>query len=128
MTATTNYDMSGRTLCIRYRERSDHDIEQALAAIDRGETPEPHLEIAYHGSEDLHRVTRPELLELLRAIVQHDSDSIRETALLVEEQGGATADEVADIMGKDQEKIEHDIQKLKDRGTIYEMNGELKKA
>lgn len=84
MTTTRNYDTSDRTLCIRFKERSDHDIEQALAAIDRGETPKPHLEIVYHDPEDLHRVTRPEFLQLLRAIVQHDPDSIRETARLVE--------------------------------------------
>jgi len=88
VTATTNYDASGRTLCIQYRERSDHDIEQALAAIDRGETPEPHLEIVYHDPEDIHRVTRPELLKILRAIVQHDPDSIRETARLVKRDVG----------------------------------------
>jgi hypothetical protein len=31
-------------------------------------------------------------------------------------------------MVKDEQKIEHDIQKLKDCSTIYEMNVELKKA
>ena len=84
MTMTTDYDTSGRTLCIRYVERSDHDIDETLAAIDRGETPNPHLEIVYHDPEDLHHVTRPELLQILRTIVQHDPDSIRETARLVE--------------------------------------------
>ncbi len=73
-----------RTLKIRFRQGSDHELEEALAALDRGETPEPHLEVVYHDPEDVHQVTRPRSLELLRAIVQHTPSSIRETARLVD--------------------------------------------
>ena len=83
MATTGNPDTTDRTLNIRFREGSNHDLEDALAALDRGETPEPHLEVVYHDPADIHRVTRPKSLELLRAIVQHDPKSIRETARLV---------------------------------------------
>jgi predicted transcriptional regulator len=84
MATTGNSDTTDRTLHIRFQEGSDDDLEEALAALDRGETPEPHLEVVYHDPDDVHRVTRPKSLELLRAIVQHDPASIRETARLVE--------------------------------------------
>ena len=77
-------DTSDRTLHIRFRDGNDAELEDALAALDRGETPEPHLEVVYHDPADVHRVTRPKSLELLRAIVQHEPDSIRETARLVD--------------------------------------------
>ena len=84
MATTGNSNTTDRTLHIRFQEGSDDDLEDALAALDRGETPEPHLEVVYHDPADVHRVTRPKSLELLRAIVQHEPDSIRETARLVE--------------------------------------------
>ncbi|WP_423999664.1 transcriptional regulator [Haloarcula salina] len=84
MATTGNTDTTDRTLHIRFREGSDDDIEDALAALDRGETPDPHFEVVYHDPADVHRVTRPKSLELLRAIVQHEPGSIRETARLVD--------------------------------------------
>jgi len=80
----TTGNTTDRTLHIRFREGSDDDIEDALAALDRGETPDPHFEVVYHDPADVHRVTRPKSLELLRAIVQHEPESIRETARLVD--------------------------------------------
>jgi predicted transcriptional regulator len=77
-------DTTGRTLHVRFREADDEGLEDALAALDRGETPDPHFEVVYHDPEDIHRVTRPKSLELLRAIVQHEPASIRETARLVD--------------------------------------------
>ncbi|WP_434531540.1 transcriptional regulator (plasmid) [Haloarcula sp. NS06] len=84
MATTGNPNTTDRTLHIRFQESSDDDLEDTLAALDRGEMPAPHLEVVYHDPADVHRVTRPKSLELLRAIVQHDPDSIRETARLVE--------------------------------------------
>ncbi|MFD1586762.1 transcriptional regulator [Halorientalis brevis] len=77
-------DTADRTLHVRFREGDDEKLEETLAALDRGETPEPHLEVVYHDPADVHRVTRPKSLELLRAIVQHKPASIRETARLVD--------------------------------------------
>lgn len=72
-----------RTLHIRFRESDEERIEETLAALDRGETPEPFFEVVFRDPEDVHRVTRPQNLELLRAIVQHEPGSIRETARIV---------------------------------------------
>jgi predicted transcriptional regulator len=80
---TTGDDTETRTLHVRFRERSDREVGDALAALDRGEDVEPHFEVVFHDPEDIHRVTRPKNLELLRAIVQHEPESIRETARLV---------------------------------------------
>lgn len=85
MVTTGNTDKTTEnTLHIRFREGDDERLEEALAALDDGETPEPHFEIVFENPEDIHRVTRPKSLELLRAIVRHEPDSIRETARLVE--------------------------------------------
>jgi predicted transcriptional regulator len=84
MATTGNSDTTDRTLHIKFQTGSDEDLEEALAALDRGETPDPQLEVVYHDPDDVHRVTRPKSLELLRAIVQHEPDSIRETARIVD--------------------------------------------
>jgi predicted transcriptional regulator len=84
MVTTGNDDTTERTLHIRFREGDDAALENALAALDRGETPEPHFEVVYHDPADIHRVTRPRSIELLRAIVRHEPESIRETARLVD--------------------------------------------
>lgn len=73
-----------RTLYVRYRESDDERIDEALEELDSGGTPDPHFEVVYHDPEDVHRVTRPKNLELLRAIVRHEPESIRETARLVD--------------------------------------------
>lgn len=77
-------DSTDRTLHIRFRDGDDGDLERTLAALDRGERPSPTFEVVYHDPADLHRVTRPKSLALLRAIVRHEPASIRETARLVD--------------------------------------------
>ncbi|MFD1647929.1 HVO_A0114 family putative DNA-binding protein [Haloarchaeobius litoreus] len=68
----------------RFREGSDGELEKTLAALNRGETPEPQFEVVLHDPVDVHKVSRPKSLELLREIVQHEPTSIRETARLVD--------------------------------------------
>lgn len=77
-------DDTDRVLHIRYRSGDEEQLLDALDALDRGETPEPVFEIVYHDIEDLHRVTRPTNLELLRTIVREEPAGIRETARLVD--------------------------------------------
>jgi len=48
MATTGDSNTTDHTLHIRFREGSDHNLEDALAALDRGETPQPHLEVVYH--------------------------------------------------------------------------------
>ncbi len=84
--ATNGTDATGRedrTLHVRFRESDEERIEETLAALDRGETTTPFYEVVFHDPEDVHRVTRPQNLTLLRAIVQHEPGSIRETARIV---------------------------------------------
>lgn len=73
-----------RVLHIRYRSGNDERLVETLETLDHGETPEPLFEIVYHNIEDLHRVTRPTNLELLRTIVREEPSGIRETARLVD--------------------------------------------
>lgn len=73
-----------RTLHVRFGDGDDEQLASTLDALDRGETPDPHLEVVFDDSADVHRVTRPNNLELLRAIVEHEPESIRETARLVD--------------------------------------------
>lgn len=75
---------SKRTLHIRFRESDERRTAETLATLDRGETPDPHFEVVFHDPEDVHRMTRPRNLELLRAIVRHEPRSIRETARVVD--------------------------------------------
>lgn len=96
-------DASDRTLHVRFREGDDETLTDALTALDRGETPAPHFEVVYHDPADVHRVTRPKSLDLLRAIVQHEPASIRATARLVD---------------RDVSQVHHDIQELEELHLI----------
>jgi len=73
-----------RTMYIRFQSGDDDSLRDALSAIDRGEMTEPHFEVIFDDPADIHRVTRPKNLELLRTIVRHTPESIRETARLVD--------------------------------------------
>ena len=77
-------DDSPRVMHVRFREGDTERVEQTLEALDRGETPDPYFERVYNDPEELHRITRPKNLELLRAIARETPASIRETARLVE--------------------------------------------
>lgn len=83
MNGTDSTGREDRTLHVRFRESDEERVEETLSALDRGETPAPFFEVVFHDPEDVHRVTRPQNLELLRAIVQHRPESIRETARIV---------------------------------------------
>jgi predicted transcriptional regulator len=69
---------------IRFRAGDSDRIEEALESLDRGESPDPYLERVYHDPDELHRITRPKNLELLRTIVRERPASIRETARFVD--------------------------------------------
>lgn len=80
----TTDEADDRTLHIRVQSGNDETLESTLDALDSGETPTPQFEVVYDDPADVHRVTRPKSLELLRAIVRHEPESIRETARLVD--------------------------------------------
>lgn len=85
--ATTGTDDSTETervLHIRFERSNTERIEETLRALDAGEDPEAYFECTFHDPDQLHQVTRPRNLELLRTIAQHAPDGIRETARLVD--------------------------------------------
>lgn len=71
-------------LHIRFRAGDDERLFETLHAIEGAAVPEPHFECVFHDPGELHRVTRPKNLELLRAIAREEPTSIRETARLVD--------------------------------------------
>jgi predicted transcriptional regulator len=112
--ATTGTDpASDRVLHIRF-ERSDSDrIEETLRAIDDGEQPEPYFEVTFHDADQLHRVTRPKNLELLRTIAREEPSGIRETARLVD---------------RDVRQVHRNLTELEELGLIdFETEGQSKR-
>jgi predicted transcriptional regulator len=112
-TGTDRASESERVLHIRF-ERSDSDrIEETLRAIDAGEQPDPYFECTFHDPDQLHRVTRPKNLELLRTIAREQPDGIRETARLV---------------GRDVRQVHRNLTELEDLGLIdFEADGQSKR-
>ena len=102
-TDTIDNQSTERILHIRYRSRDDDRLIEALDALDKGETPEPVFEVVYHDIEDLHQVTRPTNLELLRTIVREEPSSIRETARMVD---------------RDVRQVHRNLTELKELGLI----------
>ncbi|MFB6139202.1 MAG: transcriptional regulator [Halosimplex sp.] len=112
--ATTGTDSrTDRVLHIRF-ERSDSDrIEEALRALDDGERPDPYFEVTFHDADQLHRVTRPKNLELLRTIAREEPSGIRETARLVE---------------RDVRQVHRNLTELEELGLIdFETEGQSKR-
>lgn len=73
-----------RIMHIRFGTGNADRVEETLAALDRGDEPVPYLERVYRDVDNLHRVTRPKNLELLRVLASEQPESIRETARLVD--------------------------------------------
>lgn len=64
---------------------SDYErILDTLAAVDRGETPEPYYSRSFASLAELHRALAPTNLTLLRVIVRKQPESIRATARAVD--------------------------------------------
>jgi predicted transcriptional regulator len=83
-TGTDSASDSERVLHIRFERSSSDRIEETLRAIDADEDPEPYFECTFHDPEQLHRVTRPKNLELLRTIAREEPTGIRDTARRVD--------------------------------------------
>ncbi|WP_276302038.1 transcriptional regulator [Halorussus lipolyticus] len=92
-----------RVLHIHFRAGDSERIEETLDALDRGETPDPYVERVYHDPDELHRITRPKNLELLRTIVRERPASIRETARLV---------------GRDVRQVHRNLEELEGLGLL----------
>lgn len=74
-----------RTLHVRINSADHSDLENRLAAIDAGEDVEPsEPTLSIEDLETFGRIFRSTNLELLEAIVEHEPESIRELARLVD--------------------------------------------
>lgn len=83
-TTETDTEREHRVMHIRFGTGNTERVEETLAALDRGEDPTPYLERVYRDVDNLHRVTRPKNLELLRILATERPESIRETARLAD--------------------------------------------
>lgn len=102
-----------RVLHIRFRRGDEQRVEEVLKAIDAGETPDPYFEHVFDDVDDLHRVTRPKNLELLRTIAREEPTSIRDTARLV---------------GRDVRQVHDNLEELEALGLIeFETEGRAKR-
>ncbi|ELY68197.1 ATP-dependent DNA helicase [Natrinema pellirubrum DSM 15624] len=55
-------------------------------------------------------------------------DRRKQVLAVIEDQNGATVEAVTDIIDMDETKVERDIDSLKQRGQVYEIDGELRKS
>lgn len=110
----TNTDTTDRRVMhIRFEQGNENRVRETLAALDRGETPDPYLERVYHDPGELHRVTRPKNLELLQTLARKQPASIRETARLVD---------------RDVRQVHRNLEELAELGLIeFEEKGRSKR-
>lgn len=52
----------------------------------------------------------------------------KQVLAVIEDQNGTTVEEVTDIIDMDEQKVKRDIDSLKQRGQVYEVDGELRKS
>lgn len=102
-----------RVLHIRFERSNTDRIEETLRAIDDGERSDPYFEVTFHDPDQLHQVTRPKNLELLRAIASEGPTGIRETARLV---------------SRDVKQVHRNLTELESLGLIdFEDDGQSKR-
>jgi replicative DNA helicase Mcm len=96
-------------------EVTKEDVERALSLVQKSmqqvgidpETGDFDADVVETGSSKSQRDRRKQVLAI---VGEHD---------------GTTVEEVADIMKRNEEKVEHAVEKLKQRGELYERNGEI---
>jgi len=78
--------VSKSTLTVRIGGRDDSRdaLRERVRAMERGESVQEQHVLILDDEADLHRLLSPANLELLRAIREHDPDSMREAADLVD--------------------------------------------
>jgi predicted transcriptional regulator len=112
-TGTDRQSGSERVLHVRFERSNSDRIEETLRAIDAGERSEPYFECTFHDADQLHRVTRPKNLELLRTIAREEPGGIRETARLVD---------------RDVRQVHRNLTELEELGLIdFETDGQSKR-
>ncbi|ELZ14863.1 transcriptional regulator [Natrinema thermotolerans] len=88
-----------RTLHVRINSSSDRsDLEDTLAALDAGESVDPKPStLSVEDLETFGRIFRPTNLELLEAIADHEPESIRELARIVDRHPPEVTDNVTEL-------------------------------
>lgn len=96
---TTEHTATNRTLTVRVASPDDafDDVADQLAAIDRGEEPEPLSRVTFQRETDLQRLLSPKNIELLRTIARESPGSIRELARLVDRDIRQVHDNLRDL-------------------------------
>lgn len=112
-TGTNRPSDSERVLHIRFERSNSDRIEETLRAIDTDEDPDPYFECTFHDPGQLHQVTRPKNLELLRTIAREEPAGIRQTARLVD---------------RDVHQVHRNLTELEALGLIdFETDGQAKR-
>lgn len=94
----TDPNIMTRTLHIRLGPSDHSDIEETLGALDAGEDVEPHpSELSVADFETLARIFSSTNLELLRAVIEHEPESIRELARVVDRNPPEVLDNVNEL-------------------------------
>ena len=102
-----------RVLHIRFKRSDTSRIEETLRALDAGEDTEPYFECTFHDLDQLHQVTRPTNLALLRTIAREEPSGIREVARLVD---------------RDVRQVHRNLSELEELGLIeFEQDGQSKR-
>lgn len=112
--ATTGTDSTDteRVMYIRFRRSETEQVEETLRALDADGNPEPYFECVFQDSDQLHQVTRPTNLRLLRTIATAAPESIRELARLTD---------------RDVRQVHRNLNELETLGLIeLEENGQSK--
>jgi len=88
-----------QTLHVRINSSSDRsDLEDTLAALDAGESVDPKPStLSMEDLETFGRIFRPTNLKLLEAIADHEPDSIRELARIVDRHPPEVTENVTEL-------------------------------
>jgi predicted transcriptional regulator len=107
--------MAGQTLTVRVESESDfHDrVEQSLDEFENGELEESRHELSLPSEAELARLFSETNIEILRAIAEHQPESMRATAKLVD---------------RDIKDVSRNLNELESLGVIeFEQSGRSKR-
>lgn len=99
-----------RTLHVRLGSSDREELEETFAAIDAGEDVDSRPStLTVDSMETLGRIFRPTNLSLLGAIVEHEPESLRELARLVDRHPPEVLDNVSEL-------VDYGLVELQDNG------------
>lgn len=104
---------SERTLTVRVAstETAFNELEEHFAALDAGEESESLYEVVLQREEDLTRLLRPGMIELLQIIARERPESIRETARLLNRDVHQIYDTVTELTHLNLLRLEEEVRR-----------------